>query len=248
MFEKQNVSPREMLEDAIASLIQYAREILVETSPPFHPQFPLFAHQPCNQRLSPRRMEPEALQSPLQDRPYRSHKVPACKTCRRRKIRCHVDISGQPCRFCRERDLGCEIGQTKHNLTSNGSAERPTKRARTASAARPASDVSNVPDAGKNAREQFTSPAECSSVMMNPTMAEDVRVLESYFTSSDSGDRSFMKPYSRVLHTSGESILYSKVPRPRTKPEKAMTTGRVQRDIMEQVLGSLKEDVINLYF
>lgn len=40
-------------------------------------------------------------------RPYRSHKIPACERCRRRKIRCVVDLTDQPCLLCRMQNATC---------------------------------------------------------------------------------------------------------------------------------------------
>ncbi|KAK6363700.1 hypothetical protein TWF730_001120 [Orbilia blumenaviensis] len=45
----------------------------------------------------------------MEHRPYRSHKVPACARCRQRKIRCKIDLPNQPCLFCREKGVACQI-------------------------------------------------------------------------------------------------------------------------------------------
>lgn len=64
-------------------------------------------------------------------RPYRSHKIPACDLCRSRKIRCSLDIAGQSCRFCREKDVKC----TYSGIVSSsiGQITRPAKRQRISS-------------------------------------------------------------------------------------------------------------------
>ena len=42
-------------------------------------------------------------------RPYRSHKAPACSSCRRRKSRCTVDIAGRACLVCRLNRTACDF-------------------------------------------------------------------------------------------------------------------------------------------
>jgi hypothetical protein len=49
----------------------------------------------------------EPISGTISSRPYRSHKIPACDRCRRRKIRCVVDLTGQPCLFCRMQNATC---------------------------------------------------------------------------------------------------------------------------------------------
>ena len=44
-------------------------------------------------------------------RPYRSHAWPACDRCKKRKIRCDLDVAGQPCRYCRTCRETCHYTQ-----------------------------------------------------------------------------------------------------------------------------------------
>jgi hypothetical protein len=61
------------------------------------------------QLLSPRHGTPgEGL-----GRPYRSHKIPACDRCRKRKVRCELDTPSQPCYLCRTSGAICT--QTQKN-------------------------------------------------------------------------------------------------------------------------------------
>lgn len=51
--------------------------------------------------------EPSSPSAPSRSRPYRSHKIPACGRCRKRKLRCSVDIPGQPCELCHAATAVC---------------------------------------------------------------------------------------------------------------------------------------------
>lgn len=188
-------------------------------------------------------MEDAIISTPAGSRPYRSHKVPACDLCRHRKIRCNIDIPGKPCRFCRERDLTCEYSQ-KHEHTET---ESPTKRRKT--------QITSFSERGSRLAErglaQFpsvagTSPTE-SSLILNPPMAEDIEILEHYLTSNGPPGASTGKPYSLISSTPGNPIIYLTVPRRRKGLSTAVDPGRTQREIIEQVLGPLKMDVLDLY-
>ena len=184
--------------------------------------------------------------TPLPTRPYRSHKVPACDICRKRKIHCNVDIASQPCRYCRERGLECQSSNIKHKDGYEVSTNRPQKRTRiTSEKGQSARSTDHVAAPQRNV-DHFTSPTESASVLLNPTMAEDVDVLEHYFTSHTHTDASIAKSYSRVAHARGEPIRYLSVPRWRKGLRIANDPGRAQREIMEQVLGSFKQGVLEL--
>ena len=115
------------------------------------------------------------MSSPSQARPYRSHRHPACKTCRQRKIRCHVDDANQPCRFCAERRLQCAPGQGSYHLSPDSSLRRAEKAA---SSRRREYDASS-----RTARQDmFLSPHESSTIIVDPAMAEDIDILERYLT------------------------------------------------------------------
>ena len=49
-------------------------------------------------QLGPHMESPAPLEG---SRPYRSHKIPACERCRKRKARCTIDLPDQPCLLCR---------------------------------------------------------------------------------------------------------------------------------------------------
>lgn len=188
-------------------------------------------------------MDDAVITTPTEGRPYRSHKVPACDLCRHRKIRCNIDIPGRQCRFCRERELTCEYTQN----TSTNDLESPAKRRKTQTTS-PAMQL-RVTEKGL---AQFpsvagTSPTE-SSLILNPPMAEDIEILEHYMTSNGHGDASTGKPYSLISSAPGNPVIYLTVPRRRKGLATAADPGQSQREVIEQVLGQFKDEVINLYF
>lgn len=188
-------------------------------------------------------MESSQVATRSESRPYRSHKVPACDLCRNRKIRCNVDVPGQACRFCREKQLTCEFRQrSAHSEQADG----PVKRRRTQQQVTPS--TTSRDEVGGLA--QFpsiagTSPDQ-SSLILNPPMAEDVEALEHYLTSHGRGGGSTAKPYSLIPSAPGKPIVYLTVPRRRKGLHSEINPGARQREIMEQILGQHKDDVIRL--
>lgn len=218
---------------------------------------------PQTSDLVPNTMEgtsmPSSTSSPARaGRPYRSHKVPACGTCRKRKIRCDLDILDQPCRFCREKQLVCQnsvknsrqrtgsVGSQQfrlgpsHSMQPNGisSEIRPSE------STHPSDDMASL---SQYPAITGTSPTECS-IIMNPTMAEDVQVLENYLTSKSLRTSSTCRPYTVVSRGADDPVVYVTVPRRRQGLRTATDPGRAQREILEQILGPLKTELIRLYF
>jgi hypothetical protein len=82
----------------------------------------------------------ETPQTPKEARPYRSHKFPACERCRKRKLRCAVDVAGQPCNSCTNSGSICTQPQKEeevipsaalshdHESSSQNHANNPAKR------------------------------------------------------------------------------------------------------------------------
>ncbi|KAF2163958.1 hypothetical protein M409DRAFT_57062 [Zasmidium cellare ATCC 36951] len=177
-------------------------------------------------------MENAVISTPAESRPYRSHKVPACDLCRHRKIRCNIDIPGQPCRFCRERDYTCEYSQKSEHVDGDSPAKRRKTHATSFSGG-----GSRLAEKGL---AQFpsvagTSPTE-SSLILNPPMAEDIEILEHYLTSNGPGGASTGKPYSLISSAPGNPIIYLTVPRRRQGLSTAVDPGRTQREVIEQFL------------
>lgn len=176
-------------------------------------------------------------------RPYRSHKLPACSACRHRKGRCEVDDPSVPCRYCRRRKLDCD------HAAGQQSAEKDrvplAKRARTASSV----VVANAAPAsiGQQLLGNVQQDEESSPVMVNPSMAEDVDILERHLASQNGSNVHERRPYIRLSSANDESIVYRTVARRREGLQQASTPGLSQLEIIENVLGLWKTEVIKLY-
>ncbi|KAI7235410.1 hypothetical protein KC343_g9505 [Hortaea werneckii] len=83
---------------------------------------------------------------------------------------------------------------------------------------------------------------------MNPTMAEDIEVVEHYLPPEANKDGATTKSYSLVPSVQGKPIIYLTVPKRRRGLRTDSNPGSAQRQILEQVLGLLKEAVIRLFF
>jgi hypothetical protein len=83
--------------------------------------------------------------------------------------------------------------------------------------------------------------------MMNPPMAEDIAVLEQYLTSQTPQGRAAAKPYSTISNAPGNPIVYLTIPRRREGLKSAVDPGRVQREIIEQILSPHTSEVRKLY-
>ncbi|KAM3420250.1 hypothetical protein BST61_g3538 [Cercospora zeina] len=79
-------------------------------------------------------------------------------------------------------------------------------------------------------------------------MAEDIEVLEHYLTSQGAARSTIAKPYSVISTAPGKPIVYLTVPRRRQGLRTENEPGQKQREIMENVLGKLRDDVVELYF
>lgn len=88
---------------------------------------------------------------------------------------------------------------------------------------------------------------ESSPVMVNPSMAEDVDILERHLASQGGPNVPERRPYVRLCSASGESIVYRTVARRRKGLQQTATPGLLQLEIIENVLGPLKTEVIKLY-
>ncbi|KAI5366346.1 hypothetical protein Slin15195_G078660 [Septoria linicola] len=93
-----------------------------------------------------------------------------------------------------------------------------------------------------------TSEEESGSLMLNPPMAEDVKILKHYLSSQSAIGAPVAKPYSVVSNTPGAPIVYLRLTRKRPGLQVGQTPGLKQREIMEQVLGRVRDDVVDLFF
>ncbi|KAH7398479.1 fungal-specific transcription factor domain-containing protein [Pyrenochaeta sp. MPI-SDFR-AT-0127] len=190
-------------------------------------------------------------------RPYRSHAIPACDRCKKRKIRCDIDLPGQPCRYCRARQDTCKY-MHKNNAADVSSFQSTGQHVRKLPKKRRShildvqgTTVSSASGHGDNLVSYSsivgTSPAE-STLMMNPHMAEDITVLGQYLSSQAPEGNAIAKLYSTISNASGNPIVYLTVPRRRTGLRSAIDPGRTQREIIEQILYPFADEVRNLYF
>ncbi|KAH7346847.1 hypothetical protein BKA65DRAFT_585911 [Rhexocercosporidium sp. MPI-PUGE-AT-0058] len=192
---------------------------------------------------------------PHEARPYRPHKAPACDLCRTRKIRCNTDIPGQACRFCRERSVNCLFTSgTVKPVASPVPGPRRAKRRRTHSFSEiDEPGAAAHTDGPRSGLSQYpgvlgTSPTE-SSLLMNPTMAGDIDVLEKYLTAKPTSTESSARlPYSVISDTPGKPIIYLSYPRRRKGLQFPVDPGSSQREVLDQILNLHQTDVIQLYF
>lgn len=193
-------------------------------------------------------MEKHTIASQVEARPYRSHKLPACSVCRQRKVRCNVDDPTLACRYCRQRHLACDHGVTHTKQAASG--ERAARRVFSTDAvtnARPRPSASEAVFSGQRARSDTQELDESSPVMVNPSMAEDIEVLERHLASQNDHGASETRPYVRLSAANGETIVYRTVAKQREGLQQASIAGTPQLEVIENVLGPLTVDVIKLY-
>ncbi|TGO72301.1 hypothetical protein BELL_0470g00080 [Botrytis elliptica] len=212
-----------------------------------------------------------------ESRPYRSHKIPACDQCRKRKLRCEADSSNGPCRICREQGADCvrsEASRTKKHTTPNtkkhttpntNSIEVPSvrslKRPRILAPSPSTSlrlensfpgDV-NAEQSGLQSsdysRQERPSVNDKSSMIIGPIIAEDVQLLEQYMESQARPDRSNRgRLYDTVSDNPKDPVIYLSVSRRREGLSSSERAGEKQKEILEQILGPNVREVVNLYF
>ncbi|KAL2824883.1 fungal-specific transcription factor domain-containing protein [Aspergillus cavernicola] len=195
-------------------------------------------------------------------RPYRSHKIPACDFCRKRRSRCTQETAGQPCLLCR-----------MHGATCSRASNRPT-----ASAKRRRISDNNIPrdNQGQQQRSStsptrhqpsHTSPVEDPPVstpeftqndtsnqsghIVGPAMARDAQVLERCMSSIPNTAVSYARPnpYSVYSDDTRNPVIYMKVPRQRNiAPSGNGTAGFRQFEAMEKVVEPLGSELCSVYF
>ncbi|KAH7115280.1 fungal-specific transcription factor domain-containing protein [Dendryphion nanum] len=181
----------------------------------------------------------------FQNRPYRSHRVPACTRCRSRKIRCHIDIPGEPCLSCRERRLKCQYADAPKGSPDEDGEVRPPKRPR----------LSNSEASGEGMMRSLSAPIlhktsmnPSASIMLAPHVAEDVDILQRHISKYKTSEGETSQAYQTLLHDAGNPIVYLSVPRYRTGLLPAIGAGKEQLEVIEQIMGPFKREVIDLYF
>ncbi|KAF2274011.1 C6 transcription factor-like protein [Westerdykella ornata] len=184
----------------------------------------------------------------LQNRPYRSHRVPACTRCRSRKIRCNIDIPGEPCLSCRERRLKClYVDPPKTSPPSESNVDgRPTKRQRTNKNGDATDETPPRPHALPTLHRPSTHPS--ASIMLAPHVAEDVDILQRHISQHKTSEGEDPQSYQTLSHDTRNPIVYLSVPRYRSGLRPEAGPGKEQLEIIEQVIGPFKKEVIDLYF
>ncbi|EKG17962.1 Transcription factor fungi [Macrophomina phaseolina MS6] len=79
-------------------------------------------------------------------------------------------------------------------------------------------------------------------------VAEDVHILQQYLASEPRTSPRPRQPYNVVSNAPGNPMIYLAVPGRRERLKWAKDPGHDQREILEQILGPKKRDVIELYF
>ncbi|PYI01984.1 putative C6 transcription factor [Aspergillus sclerotiicarbonarius CBS 121057] len=208
-------------------------------------------------------------------RPYRSHKVRACDLCRKRKSRCTVDIPGQSCLLCRVQGADCHYQEEANNdpPLTNGHEPKPwgADHARISSlgqkrkhapdtdspshtSRRRASSVAHSDSALDRRRSDSRSqgvedPHNESVLIVGPVVAEDAQVIERYMppeqTSRSVEPKS--QPYNVYSSDPRKPILYTTVSRRRQGMRVGVPPGENQKEILEQILGPFKRDLVRLF-
>jgi hypothetical protein len=88
---------------------------------------------------------------------------------------------------------------------------------------------------------------ESSPVVVGPSMAENVEILERHLVPQNGSDVIERRLYVRLSSDNGESIVYRTVARRREGLQQTSTPGLSQLEIIANVLGPLKTEVVKLY-
>ncbi|KAM5433623.1 hypothetical protein McanMca71_003308 [Microsporum canis] len=206
-------------------------------------------------------------------RPYRSHKVRACDLCRKRKSRCTVDLPGQSCLLCRVQGADCHYGEDKSNLmdqpapnvnteTKPWSMPPDTKGLKrthdemnSASPARSLMDIPRMLSKENHAKSKAKVESEHgyrhgpgeSVHIVGPVAAADAQVIERYTERSNNHSPDRKTPYNVYSNDPRKPILYTTVSRRRQGLKTTGTPGENQRDILEQIIGPFKHDLIKIF-
>lgn len=204
-------------------------------------------------------------------RPYRSHKVRACDLCRKRKSRCTVDLPGQSCLLCRIQGADCHYreeqpspkGSMLRTFTNNGNplppvdgeVDRKRKHDQVPSATATRNVTSAPAGMGEtsddtretpNGRPGLGDSMNESVHIVGPVAAEDAQVIERFMPSKrKTPDKKL--PYNVYSNDPRNPILYTTVSRRRQGLRASGFPGENQKEILEQILGPFKHDLVNMY-
>jgi hypothetical protein len=208
-------------------------------------------------------------------RPYRSHKVPACDRCRKRKAGCKIDLPGQKCQLCSERNWDCtfagdrDLTSTESILTHPG---RPSKRRRSswhlsagedqepsgldqrhAAAAAASSNRLRHRRSSRLHDDSSVGHAEReaneSSIIIGPAFSNDVRVLDQHLRAEDGlveSNPTISPPYNCLDPNDLDPVLYLSVPKRRKGLRISEKPGEKQKEILDQILRPYTSELISL--
>jgi len=205
-------------------------------------------------------------------RPYRSHKVRACDLCRKRKSRCTVDIPGQSCLLCRVQGADCHyqeeanadasvLSTTESQPWSGAQPAKPEpvsaqKRKRSpdchpsANGPSPQRTISSSSGRGSDPRrKEYDDPHNESVLIVGPMVAEDAQVIEKHMPPERSSFSEEPKshPYNIYSSDPRKPVLYTTISRRRKGMRQGVPPGENQKEILEQILGPFKHDLVRLF-
>ncbi|PWY80541.1 C6 transcription factor [Aspergillus heteromorphus CBS 117.55] len=207
-------------------------------------------------------------------RPYRSHKVRACDLCRKRKSRCTVDIPGQSCLLCRVQGADCYYQEepSHDHLMNNGDSkswapdhtrvsllgqkrkrspdlDSPSNTSRRQASSGAHSDSAIDRRRSESRSQGIEDPHNESVLIVGPVVAEDAQVIERYIP-PEGTNRSVEpknQPYNVYSSDPQKPILYTTVSRRRQGMRVGVPPGENQKEILEQILGPFKHDLVRLF-
>lgn len=123
---------------------------------------------------------------------------------------------------------------------------RPPKRPR----------VSNDDSVGDKSAGSFVpgrviykpSTNSSASIMLAPHIAEDVDILQRHIDQHKTSEGEDPQSYQTLSHDTRNPIVYLSVPRYRTGLRPELGPGKEQLEIIEQIMGPFKNEVLDLYF
>lgn len=107
-------------------------------------------------------------------------------------------------------------------------------------------DVEPAVHSNADIRDPIISPTD-SSLIVGPVVAEDIQILEQYLTSNDNSQTDPAGRSHSTRIASGNPLLYLSVPRRRAGLRLSENPGAAQMDIMEQILGPFRDELIEMY-
>lgn len=212
--------------------------------------------------------------SPSSSRPYRSHRIPACDFCRRRKSRCTQDLANRPCLLCRLHGIECSRGNVQkgqdggHQIsTPRRRAPKPQSKVQRGSPARPSTTqpvhtaehaaIGGPSGSETGAQIDHTSVADTTSQenprqgghIVGPVVARDVQLLDQYMSPVYNLAMSHARPnpYSFYSDDPGNPIVYLKVPRHRgVVPSGNGSAAFKQVETVEKIIDPNSNDLFSL--